>query len=82
MVNLEIPDDHITTALKEVGFNVESVVRVTNKDCSIPTRTIKVTFSDYQIEMHLSTLDSKWILCISQQKQQHITQTLFNASSA
>jgi hypothetical protein len=47
-VDLEIPDDRITTALKDVGLRVESVVRLTNKDRSSPTRTVKVTFSDYQ----------------------------------
>lgn len=45
-VDLEIPEDRITEALKAVGLEVTNVIRLTGKDGKTPTRTIKITFSD------------------------------------
>jgi hypothetical protein len=47
-VDLEIPEDRITEALKTVGLDVTNVVRLTSKDGKTPTRTVKITFSDVQ----------------------------------
>jgi len=45
-VDLEIPDDRITEALKNVGLDVTNVTRLSSKDGKTPTRTIKITFGD------------------------------------
>ena len=47
-VDLEIPDDRITEALKNVGLDVINVTRLTSKDGKTPTRTIKILFGDAQ----------------------------------
>ncbi|CAF5195719.1 unnamed protein product [Rotaria magnacalcarata] len=45
-VDLEIPEDRITVALKDVGLDVTDVIRLKNKERNTPTQTIKVTFTD------------------------------------
>jgi hypothetical protein len=45
-VDLEIPEDRITEALKTVGLEVTNVTRLTGKDGKTPTRTVKIAFSD------------------------------------
>jgi hypothetical protein len=45
-VDLELPEDRITEALKAVGLDVTNVSRLTSKDGKTPTRTIKITFGD------------------------------------
>jgi hypothetical protein len=45
-VDLELPEDRITDALKNVGLDVINVTRLNGKDGKTPTRTIKITFSD------------------------------------
>ena len=45
-VDLEIPEDRITEALKAVGLDVMNVTRLTSKDGKTPTRTVKITFGD------------------------------------
>jgi len=45
-VDLEIPEDRMTEALKAVGLDVINVTRLTSRDGKTPTRTIKVTFGD------------------------------------
>jgi hypothetical protein len=47
-VDLELPEDRIIDALKNVGLDVINVTRLTSKDGKTPTRTIKITFSDVQ----------------------------------
>ncbi|CAF1145172.1 unnamed protein product [Rotaria sordida] len=47
-VDLEVPESRIIDALMETGFNVESVVRLTNKERNTPTLTIKIIFNDSQ----------------------------------
>ena len=47
-IDIEISDDRVIEALKDVGLNVEGVMRLTGKDGNTPTRTMKVTFSDTQ----------------------------------
>ncbi|CAF4117201.1 unnamed protein product [Rotaria magnacalcarata] len=47
-VDLEIPEDRITVALKDVGLDVIDVIRLKNKERNIPTQAIKVTFADAQ----------------------------------
>ncbi|CAF4988906.1 unnamed protein product, partial [Rotaria sp. Silwood1] len=47
-VDLEIPEDRITDALKQVGFDVINVIRLKGKDSNTPTKTIKITFADGQ----------------------------------
>lgn len=47
-VDLEIPDDRITDALKKVGLDAINVTRLNSKDGNTPTRTIKITFTDAQ----------------------------------
>ncbi|CAF3132770.1 unnamed protein product [Rotaria sp. Silwood2] len=47
-VDLEIPEKRINDALKEVGLDVENVVRLTSKDGNHSTRTIKIIFKDVQ----------------------------------
>lgn len=47
-VDSENPENRITDSLIEVGFDVESVARLTSKDRHNPTRTIKIIFKDYQ----------------------------------
>jgi len=47
-VDLEIPDNRITEALKAVGLDVTNVTRLTGKDGKTPTQTIKISFSDVQ----------------------------------
>jgi hypothetical protein len=47
-VDLEIPEDRITEALKDVGLDVVDVVRLMNKVRNVPTSTIKITFKDPQ----------------------------------
>ncbi|CAF3253778.1 unnamed protein product, partial [Rotaria sp. Silwood2] len=47
-VDLEIPEKRINDALKEVGLDIENVVRLTSKDGNHPTRTIKIIFKDVQ----------------------------------
>ncbi|CAF1537450.1 unnamed protein product [Adineta ricciae] len=45
-VDLEIPEDRIMTALKDLGLEATNVTRLTNKDGNNPTRTVKVMFAD------------------------------------
>ena len=45
-VDLELPVDRITEALKNVGLDVINVTRLSSKDGNTPTRTIKITFKD------------------------------------
>lgn len=45
-VDIEIPTDRITEALKNLGLDVINVTRLTSKDGKTPIRTIKETFSD------------------------------------
>jgi hypothetical protein len=45
-IDIEISDDRVIEALKDVGLKVESVMRLTGKDGNTPTRTMKVTLSD------------------------------------
>jgi hypothetical protein len=45
-VDLEIPEDRILQAMKDTGLEVTSVSRLTTRDGKLPTRTVKVTFSD------------------------------------
>ncbi|CAF1382748.1 unnamed protein product [Rotaria sp. Silwood1] len=45
-VDIEIPEGRITEALKDVGLDAIDVVRLMNKTKNVPTRTIKITFSD------------------------------------
>jgi hypothetical protein len=45
-VDLEIPADRTTEALKKVGLDVINVTRLNSKDGNTPTRTIKITFND------------------------------------
>lgn len=45
-VDLEIPNDRITEALKHVGLDVTDVSRLSSKDGNTPTRTVKITLSD------------------------------------
>nr|ACY69869.1 gag-like protein [Adineta vaga] len=45
-VDLELPNDRITEALKNVGLEVTEVIRLTSKDGKTPTRTVKISFSD------------------------------------
>jgi hypothetical protein len=45
-VALEIPESRILQAIKEAGFEVMSVIRLTSRDGKMPTRTVKVAFSD------------------------------------
>ena len=45
-VDLELPTDRITEALKHVGLDVTDVIRLNSKDGNNPTRTIKITFKD------------------------------------
>ncbi|CAF3730539.1 unnamed protein product [Rotaria socialis] len=45
-VDLEIPEDRITVALKDVGLDVTDVSRLKNKERNTPTQTVKVTFND------------------------------------
>lgn len=47
-VDLEIPEDRITVALKDVGLDVTDVIRLKNKERNTATQTVKVTFSDAQ----------------------------------
>ena len=47
-VDLELPTDRISEALKTVGLDVTNVIRLAGKDGKTPTRTVKVTFSDAQ----------------------------------
>ncbi|CAF5125489.1 unnamed protein product, partial [Rotaria sp. Silwood1] len=47
-VDLEIPEDRITDALKQVGFDVINVIRLKGKDSNTPTKTIKITFAGGQ----------------------------------
>ena len=47
-VDLELPEDRIFGALKNVGLDVINVTRLTGKDGKTPIRTIKTTFSDVQ----------------------------------
>ena len=47
-VDLELPEDRIFDALKNVGLDVINVIRLTGKDGKTPIRTIKITFSDVQ----------------------------------
>ncbi|CAF1420975.1 unnamed protein product [Rotaria magnacalcarata] len=45
-VDLDIPDNRITDALKKVGLDVINVTRLNKKEGNIPTSTIKITFMD------------------------------------
>jgi len=45
-VDLEIPNDRISEALKENGLAVADVTRLTSREGNVPTRTVKVTFAD------------------------------------
>ena len=45
-VDTEISECRITEALEDVGLDVVDVVRLTNKVSNIPTKTIKITFTD------------------------------------
>ncbi|CAM4989004.1 unnamed protein product, partial [Rotaria socialis] len=45
-VDLEIPEDRITVALKDVGLDVTDVSLLKNKERNTPTQTVKVTFND------------------------------------
>ena len=47
-IDIEISNDRVIEALKDVGLSVEGVMRLTGKDGNTPTRTMKVTFSDTQ----------------------------------
>ncbi|CAF1118005.1 unnamed protein product [Rotaria magnacalcarata] len=47
-VDLEIPEDRITVALKDVGLDVTDVIQLKNKERNTPTQTVKVTFTDAQ----------------------------------
>ncbi|CAF4644067.1 unnamed protein product, partial [Rotaria sp. Silwood2] len=47
-VDIEIPEGRITEALKDGGLDAIDVVRLMNKSKNVPTRTIKITFSDPQ----------------------------------
>ncbi|CAF3154284.1 unnamed protein product [Rotaria socialis] len=47
-VDLEIPEDRITVALKDVGLDITDVIRLKAKERNTPTQTIKVTFADAQ----------------------------------
>ncbi|CAM4752574.1 unnamed protein product [Rotaria magnacalcarata] len=47
-VDLEIPEDRITVALKDVGLDVTDVIRLKNNERNTPTQTLKVTFTDAQ----------------------------------
>ncbi|CAF1503255.1 unnamed protein product [Adineta steineri] len=47
-VDIEIPEGRIIEALKDVGLNAIDVVRLTNKDRTLPIRTIKIIFADVQ----------------------------------
>jgi len=47
-VDLEIPENRIIEALKDVGLDATDVIRLTNKDRNMPTTTIKITFNDPQ----------------------------------
>ncbi|CAF0922665.1 unnamed protein product [Adineta ricciae] len=45
-VDLEIPEDRIMAALKDLGLDATNVTRLTSKDGNTPTRTMKVMFAD------------------------------------
>lgn len=45
-VDLEIPEDRIMKALKDLGLDATNVTRLTSKDGKNPTRTMKVMFAD------------------------------------
>jgi len=45
-VDLEIPENRITDALKDVGLKVENVIRLMTRERNNPTTTIKITFND------------------------------------
>ncbi len=45
---MEIPEDRINDALKQVGFNIENVIHLKTKEKNYPTQTIKITFIDSQ----------------------------------
>ncbi len=45
---MEIPEDRIADSLKQVGFNIENVCRLTNREKNHPTQTIKIIFNDSQ----------------------------------
>ncbi|CAF3635085.1 unnamed protein product, partial [Adineta steineri] len=47
-VDLEIPNDRIIDALKNIGLDVVDVTRLNRKDINAPTGTVKITFSDTQ----------------------------------
>ena len=47
-VDLELPEDRILDALKNVGLDAINVIRLTGKDGKTPIRTIKIVFSDVQ----------------------------------
>ncbi|CAF1154391.1 unnamed protein product [Rotaria magnacalcarata] len=47
-VDLEIPEDRIMVALKDIGLDVTDVIRLKTKERNTPTQTIKVTFADAQ----------------------------------
>lgn len=45
-VDIEIPEERISEALKHAGLDVTNVTRLSNREGNTPTRTIKITFSD------------------------------------
>ncbi|CAF3056580.1 unnamed protein product [Rotaria sp. Silwood2] len=46
--DIEILEGRITEALEDIGLDAIDVVRLMNKTKNVPTRTIKITFSDPQ----------------------------------
>jgi len=47
-VDLELPEDRIAEALKQVGFNIEHIIRLKNKEKNYSTQIIRITFNDSQ----------------------------------
>jgi hypothetical protein len=45
-VDVEIPEERISEALKHAGLDVTNVSRLCSREGNTPTRTIKITFSD------------------------------------
>ncbi|CAF1414788.1 unnamed protein product [Adineta steineri] len=47
-VDLEVPNDRIIDALKNIGLDVVDVTRLNRKDGNAPSGTVKITFGDAQ----------------------------------
>lgn len=45
-VDVEIPEERISEALKQAGLEVTNVTRLCSREGNLPTRTVKITFSD------------------------------------